>query len=124
MNWFRWFRLGDWFFAVLALCLCATTFPIAWQRGAGEKAIVRRGGELFAELDLSRNQHIDVSGPLGITRIAIDKGRIRVVSDPGIHQYCVRQGWLAHAGEVAICAPNQVSVQIEGRTKSYDSLSY
>jgi hypothetical protein len=47
-----------------------------------------------------------------------------VVSDPGLHQYCVRQGWLARAGEIAICAPNQVSVQILGGKETYDSLSY
>ena len=31
---------------------------------------------------------------------------------------------LARPGEIAICAPNQVSVQITGRTSAYDSLSY
>ena len=51
-------------------------------------------------------------------------GRARVVADPGPRQYCVRQGWLVRPGEIAICAPNRVSIQIAGRTKAYDSLSY
>jgi len=34
----------------------------------------------------------------------------------------VRQGWLSRPGEVAVCAPNQVSVEIRGG--AYDSLSY
>jgi hypothetical protein len=36
----------------------------------------------------------------------------------------VRQGWLTQAGEVAICLPNQVSLELIGSTKRYDSLSY
>ena len=36
----------------------------------------------------------------------------------------LRQGWLQRPGEIAICAPNQVSVQIVGSQGAYDSLSY
>ena len=87
-------------------------------------AVIKRGGTVFAELDLSRNRRIEVPGPLGITTVVVDKRRVRVAADPGIHQYCVRQGWLERAGEIAICAPNEVSVQVQGGKESYDSLSY
>ena len=73
---------------------------------------------------VARNRRIEVPGPLGNTLIAIEQRRVRVVSDPGLRQYCVRQGWLARAGEIAICAPNEVSVQILGGKEVYDSLSY
>ena len=89
-----------------------------------EKAVIKRGGEIFAELDLSRNRKIDVPGPLGVTTISVETRRVRVVSDPGPRQYCVRQGWLSRPGEIAICAPNQVSVQVQGGKEAYDSLSY
>ena len=59
-----------------------------------------------------------------VTRLTRDGAIARVLSDPGVHQYCVRQGWLARPGEIAICAPNQVSLQIKGRSEPYDSLSY
>jgi hypothetical protein len=36
----------------------------------------------------------------------------------------VRQGWLKQAGEIAICLPNQVSLELTGSGKTYDSLSY
>ena len=124
MPWLSLVRGGDWLVAFLGATLCALSFALAWQSGVAEKAIVRRGGEVFAELDLARNRRIDVPGPLGITTVAVDKRRVRVVSDPGPHQYCVRQGWLERAGEIAICAPNEVSVQIVGGKETYDSLSY
>lgn len=125
MPWLSLLRPGDWLTALLGAALCALSFALAWQSGvAAEKAVVRRGGEVFAELDLSRNRRIEVPGPLGTTTIAVEQRRVRVVADPGPHQYCVRQGWLQHAGEIAICAPNEVSVQIVGGRESYDSLSY
>lgn len=122
--WLALIRPGDWLVITLAFCLLAASFPLAWQAGTAEKAVVKRGGEIFAELDLSRNRSIEVPGPLGLTTIRVDQRRVRVVSDPGPRQYCVRQGWLARPGEIAICAPNQISVQVVGSKASYDSLSY
>ena len=124
MGWFGLFRPGDWLIVVLGLILCGAAFPLAWQGGVAEKAVVRRGGELFSELDLARNRRIDVPGPLGTTTIVVDQRRVRVAADPGPRQYCVRQGWLVRPGEIAICAPNQVSVQVQGSKPTYDSLSY
>ena len=124
MPWLALFRPGDWLVAALGLAFCAVSFPLSWQAGVAEKAVIKRGGEVFAELDLSRNRSIEVPGPLGLTTITVDKRRVRVVSDPGPRQYCVRQGWLARPGEIAICAPNQISVQVQGGKDAYDSLSY
>ena len=123
-RWLALLRPGDWLLTLLALIACAFSFPLAWRGGEAQKAVIRCGGEVFAELPLSRNRRIEAPGPLGTTVIAIDRQRARVVSDPGRHQYCVRQGWLQRVGEIAICAPNQVSLQIEGREAAYDSLSY
>ncbi|WP_313953365.1 NusG domain II-containing protein [Accumulibacter sp.] len=124
MPWLGLLKPGDWLVAALGLALCATAFPLAWQAGVADKAVVRRGGQVFSELELSRNRRIDVPGPLGITTVVVEQGRVRVASDPGPRQYCVRQGWLARAGEIAICAPNQVSVEVQGRQRTYDSLAY
>ena len=100
------------------------SFPWLWQGGLADRAIVRQEGRVFAEVDLKRKQQLAVPGPLGTTQIIVEPGRARVVSDPGPRQYCVRQGWLMRPGEIAICAPNRVSVQVAGRTKVYDSISY
>ena len=124
MRWITLCKPGDWVLAALGAVICALSFRVAWLGGIAEKAVIKRGGALFAELDLARNRQIEVPGPLGITRIVVDRRRVRVVSDPGPRQYCVRQGWLAKPGEIAICAPNQVSVQVQGGKDAYDSLSY
>ncbi|GHU28017.1 hypothetical protein AGMMS50256_09180 [Betaproteobacteria bacterium] len=126
MPWLSLLRPGDYLVVLCGAILCAVSFSLVWQEGRAEKAVVRRGGEVFAELDLSRDRRVDVPGPLGTTTIAVESAhtRVRVLSDPGAHQYCVRQGWLDRAGQIAICAPNEVSVEIVGSGKTYDSLSY
>jgi len=115
---------GDWLVVLAGALLVGLSIPAFWRGGLGERAIIRQEGQVFADVDLRSRRELEVAGPLGVTRIAIEPGRARVVSDPGPRQYCVRQGWLTRAGEIAICAPNRVSLQIAGRTRLYDSLSY
>ena len=124
MRWLALFRPGDWLILLSAGALVGLSIPLFWQGGLADRAIIRQEGKVFADIDLKARKQVEVPGPLGSTLIVIEPGRARVVSDPGPRQYCVKQGWLMRPGEIAICAPNRVSVQITGRTKVYDSISY
>lgn len=124
MHWLALLRPGDWLVILASAALVGASVPVFWQGGMADRAIIRQEGKVFAEVDLRTKQKFEVGGPLGTTLIAVEPGRARVVSDPGPRQYCVRQGWLMRPGEIAICAPNRVSVQITGRTRIYDSISY
>ena len=118
------FKHGDWL-TLLAGAALVVLLPLnLWSGGLADKAVIRSGGKVFREVPLSRDQRIEVPGPLGVSVIAIEKRRARIVSDPSPRQYCVRQGWLQQSGEIAICLPNQVSVELTGSTKKYDSLNY
>ncbi len=124
MHWLSLIRPGDWLMMLAGLATVGGSIPIFWQGGLADRAIIRQEGKVFAEVDLRSRKQFEIGGPLGTTLIAVEPGRARVVSDPGPRQYCVRQGWLMRPGEIAICAPNRVSLQIAGRTKVYDSISY
>lgn len=115
---------GD-YLTLLVGGLCTVWITLAlWSGGAADKAVIRSGGKVFREVPLSRDQQIEVPGPLGTSIITIEKRRVRITSDPSPRQYCVRQGWLQQAGEIAICLPNEVSVELTGGEKKYDSLNY
>lgn len=116
---------GDWLVLGVAALFTAWLFAFIWQGDdRAEKAVVRAGGKVFVELSLTHNQTLDVPGPLGVSLITVEGGRARVARDPSPRQYCVKQGWLSRAGETAICLPNQISLELVGRTKRYDSLNY
>jgi hypothetical protein len=117
-------KSGDWVILLLGLLLTVWLAMTLWQGSGADRAIIRSGGKTFREISLSRDQIIEVPGPLGISTVAIHNRQARIERDPSPRQYCVRQGWLSHAGEVALCLPNQVSVELSGPQRKFDSLSY
>ena len=120
----RCLKPGDWLtFSFGGIFTVLLTFML-WSGDLADKAIIRSGGKIIREVPLSRDQRIEVRGPLGVSIIAIQDRKARIASDPSPRQYCVRQGWLQQAGEIAICLPNQVSVELAGSRKKYDSLNY
>jgi hypothetical protein len=115
---------GDWLVLLLGMSITAWLFAALWQGHAADKAVIRSGGKIVAELSLSENRNYLAHGPLGTSRIEIHNRRARVAEDPSPRQYCVKQGWLSQAGEAALCLPNQVSLELTGAKRPYDSLSY
>ncbi len=118
-------KAGDWLTLLLGIiCVVLLAFRL-WSGDIADKAIIRSGGKIFREVPLSRDQQIEVPGPLGTSIVSIQNRKARIASDPSPRQYCVRQGWLEHSGEIALCLPNQVSVELAGSAKKkYDSLNY
>jgi hypothetical protein len=115
---------GDWLVLVIASLLVILLFKMLWQHEAATKLRIRTGDKIYATFSLDQQRKLIVHGPLGDSHIVISKGRVRFESSPCNNQYCVHQGWLSHAGQVAICLPNQVSLELTGAEKSYDSLNY
>lgn len=111
-------RPGDW----LVLAAGAAAIFLLWNHGSGgDRVLIKQDGRIFLDTTPRLDREITVPGPLGTTLVEIKGGRVRVKSDPGPHQICVRQGWLM-PGQVAICLPNRVSV--ERGVVRYDSLNY
>lgn len=117
-------RAGD-VTVVLAGALAVGALTVAaWGGNRGESAVIRAAGHIVETAPLARTRDVAVQGPLGTTRIEIRAGRARVAADPSPRQLCVKQGWLSHAGQAALCLPNQVSVEIRGRDVVHDTLAY
>ena len=117
-------KIGDWLTLLLGSIFVMLLALEFWSGDLADKAVIRGGGKIFSVIPLSRDQQIEVPGPLGISIITIQNRKARIASDPSPRQYCVRQGWLQQAGEIALCLPNQVSVELTGSRKKYDSLNY
>ena len=124
MNALRYFRAGDWLTLLVGGLLTAWLASQFWQGGAAQKVIIRSGGALFAEARLDQMQRIEVPGPLGPSVVEIAHGRARIARDPSPRQLCVKQGWLAQAGDAALCLPNQLSVELIGAARRFDSMNY
>ena len=130
MNWFlkhpirKLLRPGDALVLLAGIAGWVMLSVALWQSGPAAQAQVRRDGVLVAAYPLNEDRTVSVTGPIGITMIRIESGRARVVSDPGPRQYCVRQGWLTRPGEMALCAPNHISLTLTGGQSTYESMAY
>lgn len=115
---------GDWLVITLSLMLVIMLFKTLWHSEHAAKLQIRQGNTIYATLSLDQERTLDVHGPLGDSRIVVHHGQVRFERSPCTNQYCVHQGWLSRAGQVAICLPNQVSLELLGSKKPYDSLNY
>lgn len=114
---------GDWLLGACGVVLVVGAASVCWGRGAVDRVLIRSDGRPFAELSLHVPQTVAVPGPLGVTEVEIRDGVVRVARDPGPRQLCVRQGWLTRPGQLALCLPNRVSIEVLGG-RPRDSLAY
>lgn len=96
--------------AVLATALGAVS---AFGTGGTPRVIVSDGeAEWIYPLDEDRS--LPVEGPLGVTRVVIEGGRVRVQESPCANQTCVAAGAIEKPGQWVACLPNQVFVRVDG----------
>jgi hypothetical protein len=119
-----WLRAGDLAVLLAGAGGVVTLTLFAWGGEHGDTAVIRAAGQVVETTALTRAQTFSVNGPLGTTQIEIEPGRARIARDPSPRQLCVKQGWLTQSGQAALCLPNQVSLEIRGRSAAYDTLGY
>jgi len=115
---------GDWLVLIASILCVIYLFQTLWTNEHAAKVEIRVGDKIYATYSLNQQREIHVHGKLGDATISIAKGKVRFARSPCRTQYCVHQGWLTHAGQIAICLPNQISLELPGDTKPYDALNY
>lgn len=121
---FRHLLIGDWLTVIFSAVIIVYLFQTLWSHEHASKVQIRIGDKVHAAYDLNQQRDIKVHGRIGDAVIHIGQGKVRFAKSPCHNQYCVHQGWLTHSGQVAICLPNQISLELIGEQKPYDSLNY
>lgn len=116
--------IGDWLIIIASIIAVIILFQTLWTNSPASQLRIRQGDKIIGTYDLNQARELHIHGPLGDSIISIAQGEVRFKQSPCNNQYCVHQGWLARAGQVAVCLPNQVSIQLIGESKPYDSLNY
>ena len=116
--------LGDWLVIFTGLVAVVFMFQQFWSTELASKLKIRQGNQIIGTYDLNQTRELRIHGVMGDSHISIAQGKVRFKQSPCNNQYCVHQGWLSRAGQVAICIPNQISLQLIGTKSSYDSLNY
>ncbi len=115
---------GDWLIVMFSAAVIIILFQSLWSHEHASKVQIRMGDRILGTYDLNQQRDIRVHGVIGDADIHIGQGKVRFAKSPCHNQYCVHQGWLTRSGQVAICLPNQISLELVGQKKPYDSLNY
>lgn len=85
-------------------------------------------GELIKTIPLdaaSDGEEFTVKTELGINIIKIENGMVEIVDADCPDKICVKDGPISKPGEILVCLPHKVVVEIKGHSKGeVDGLSY
>lgn len=116
--------VGDWLTIFISLITIVFLFQTLWSNEAAAKLRIRLGSTIYGTYSLQQNTTLHIHGKIGAATIEIKQGKVRFQQSPCNTQYCVHQGWLSKAGQTAICLPNQLSIELLGAKRNYDTLNY
>ncbi|MGM0547820.1 MAG: NusG domain II-containing protein [Bacillota bacterium] len=91
---------------------------------------VQLENELIKTIDLAASYeqpiHFQVQGPIGIHKIEVDQGRVRVEEAPKDDplKICEQTGWIERAGPIIVCVPNKLSIWLENDDSEIDGMSW
>lgn len=105
------------------LSLAAAGFLALWLFGRGEGASVRilLEGQLYGEYDLRVDREISVAYGGGFNKVIIKDGQVYVAEADCPDGWCVRHAAVSRAGEVIVCLPHRLIVEIRGNAPAVDA---
>ena len=103
---------------LIALVILFSIAAILWNWSGDSKSskhagmvAVHQGGKLLEKVGLEKDKIIVL--PNGEMKIEVKESRVRVAWSDCPRHLCVHTGWIKTAGEVIVCVPNKVLIEIE-----------
>ncbi|ERI90118.1 hypothetical protein HMPREF1982_04058 [Clostridiales bacterium oral taxon 876 str. F0540] len=83
-------------------------------------------GKLYKKLPLdnSSNERITIDTDLGKNIVEISNGKVKISEADCKDQICIKDGSINKPGDVLVCLPHKVVVQIKGENSDTDVLSF
>lgn len=85
-------------------------------------------GNLYKSVPLEKNskkQTIEIISDLGKNIVEIENGKVKIVDADCPDKVCVKDGARSNPGEMLVCLPHKVVVQIKGQNNTNtDALSF
>lgn len=78
----------------------------------GLVAVVQNSEGVRVVLPLSQDTQLVVEGELGVNVIEVRDGSVRCLEADCSNQVCVNTGWVGAAGQMIVCLPHELTVQV------------
>lgn len=102
---------------------------IATNKG-NEYVMIEVNGKEYRRITLSddnQTRYLEIDNQYGYNKLEIQGKKIRVIDADCPDKLDVKQGWIKNIGEVIVCLPNRLVIEIRGDKKpqnEVDSTSY
>lgn len=112
------YKLNAFDVVLIALVICVslgvflfTNLGLDWSLSKSVEAYVFQEGKVLKRLKLDKDQKIVIAG--GKMVLETKEGRIRVLESDCPRKICVLRGWIENPGEVIVCVPNRIFIEIK-----------
>lgn len=104
---------------LVGLILAVATGSILWvsrthsrQSSGSATALVYQRDVLLKEIKLGKERTVTFPDNMEM-EIEAKEGRIRIVKSDCPRKICMNTGWIRHSGQVIVCVPNSVLIEIK-----------
>jgi len=91
-------------------------------------AVIKLDGKVIQTIDLNgvkaqkQWKIYDKAGNYNL--IEVFPGKIRVKDADCPDKICVKTGWISQSGQIAVCLPHKLIINIEGKSNTVDSVAF
>jgi len=108
---------------VLFFALCIWGIMMIIQSKNGERVLIKIDGKIYEECSLSENKTIKIDNKYGMNVIVIKDKHVFAETADCPDKYCVNQGKISKSGQMIVCMPHKLVVEITGSKKKLDSVA-
>ena len=119
------------FIIILSIILILGSFYYEESDSEEELTLmIQQGDEIVKKIAVADSYQqpitVEVEGPIGIHKIELDQGRVRVSEAPADDplKLCERTGWIDSEGPIIVCVPNNLSIWLESTNSDIDGMSW
>lgn len=108
-------RFSDILLSILIIVLALSMYFFIYIKkhsSIGRQAIVTVNGKEYGNYSLDTDQMITIKTDNGFNCLKIENGTAKIVDADCPDKYCVNQNGISHKGEVIVCLPHKLTVQI------------
>lgn len=121
----KFFRLKDIIILIVLLTVAVVMlFNLALQENKNITAVIVKDNKEIEKIELTKvldNYQINIEGDIPVV-ISVEPGAIYFKESKCHDKICINHGKLSKVGEIAVCLPAKVSIEIRGNEKTFDSI--
>ncbi len=116
---FNYLTRGDWGVIGILLIFAGIGFGLNLKRdiSTSELVVVEHNNKVIYKLPLNQNRSIAVSGDVGGLVLQIKNKKVWVSQSHCAQKICMHMGKISHPGQIIVCVPNRIVIQITGEDK-------